>query len=183
MADRYSYVYGAFSVTPVPAQPQIAHCHGFFVVPEQRGQHFGMKLKEEQMKLLKQDHFDYATCTVDARNTPMRRILEKSGWKFLAAFANSRTGSRSELWGWAVHGETSQIDTDAMLEVKKLRGEIGVLANLLSQAEEVLNTMHGDTDDEERMLRDLQGQLLIGAGNARNRYLGGDSVPIRMARA
>ncbi len=105
MTTRYASDFGAFEISPIPGQPQIAHCHGFFVIPEARGRGIGTQLKEKQMELLFDELFDYATCTVDAGNAVQKHVLEKAGWRCLAVFDNRRTGGQTELWGWAVGGE------------------------------------------------------------------------------
>lgn len=104
MTTRYASDFGAFEISAIPGQPQIAHCHGFFVVPPGRGKGLGTAQKIEQMKLLADELYDYATCTVDATNVAQKRVLEKTGWECLAVFANTRTGGQTELWGWAVGG-------------------------------------------------------------------------------
>lgn len=110
MTTRYNSDFGAFEITPYPAQPQIAHCHGFFIVADARGKGLGSKLKLAQMELLTEQLYDYATCTVDATNAAQRRVLEKSGWECLAVFPNSRTGGSTELWGWSVSGEGGRFE-------------------------------------------------------------------------
>ena len=100
--ERYSFSYGAFHITAVPGQPQLAHCHGFFVPIDFRGLGYGNKLKKKQMEMLARGQFDYATCTVDSSNHAQRAILEKNGWTQLSSFSNRRNGSETELWGWVV---------------------------------------------------------------------------------
>jgi ribosomal protein S18 acetylase RimI-like enzyme len=102
MTRRYHSEFGAFAIDPVPGQPQLAHCHSFFVVPEGRGKGIGTQMKLKQMEQLEAELYDYATCTVDAANTAQKRVLEKTGWKRLAVFDNRRTGGKTELWGWEV---------------------------------------------------------------------------------
>lgn len=100
--NRHAFTYGAFEITPLPGQPQLAHCHSFFVPIDFRGLGYGKKLKQKQMETLAREQFDYATCTVDSANHAQRAILEKAGWTRLASFTNRRNGSTTELWGWAV---------------------------------------------------------------------------------
>lgn len=102
---RYASDFGAFEISPIPGQPQMAHCHGFFVVPEGRGKGIGTQQKLAQMKVIDDELFDFATCTVDAGNAAQKRVLEKTGWHRLFVFANRRTGGLTELWGWAVNGD------------------------------------------------------------------------------
>lgn len=100
--SRYSNNAGAFHIDPIPAQAQLAHCHGFFVRHDMRRKGHGGVLKEQQMKTLLDLGYDYATCTVDSQNSAQIRILESSGWTMLSEFANSKTGGRTQLWGWEV---------------------------------------------------------------------------------
>ena len=105
MSDRVSTPYGTYEVTAVPAQPQVAHCHGFFVLPEARGQGKALELKRDQMEYLREHHYDYATATVDASNHYMKTVMEKAGWEFLTSFRNRKTGGWTELWGCYVTAE------------------------------------------------------------------------------
>lgn len=99
---RYASHYGAYEIESVPGQPQIAHCHSFFVKREQRGRGYGHVLKTHQMATLYGLNYDYATCTTDASNERQRAILEKAGWSLLQNITNSRTGGITQLWGWPV---------------------------------------------------------------------------------
>lgn len=101
--SRYAFSYGVFNISPIPGQPQVAHCHSFFVSISFRGLGYGKKLKRKQMETLAREQFDYATCTVDSSNHAQRAILEKCGWNQLASFTNRRSGSTTELWGCAVN--------------------------------------------------------------------------------
>ena len=38
MSDRYSTLYGVYHITPKPGLPQVAICHGFYVLDKMRGQ-------------------------------------------------------------------------------------------------------------------------------------------------
>lgn len=100
---RYATPAGSYHIDPVPGQPQIAHCHGFFVPIDRRGMKLGHMLKEHQMTNLMAEHYDYATATVDVGNDAQKRVLEKSGWKRLDYFTNTKTGSTTELWGRAIN--------------------------------------------------------------------------------
>ncbi len=95
---RYCTEYGAYEIDSVPGQPQLAHCHGFFVAPEHRGKGLGHFLKQEQMQMLASLRYDAATCTVDGSNTAQKRVLESAGWVKAGVFTNSKTGSVTELW-------------------------------------------------------------------------------------
>ena len=99
---RYAHLEGAYEIDTIPAQPQIAHCHGFFVVAERRGFGNAHVLKRHQLERLAAEHYDYATATVDASNAAQKRVLTKAGFRWLDTFANTKTGSNTELWGRAI---------------------------------------------------------------------------------
>lgn len=99
---RYSYPEGCFYIEPVPSQPQIAHCHGFFVFHDRRGKGLAHDLKRRQMDVLRGLGYDYATCTVDSANQAQARVLLMAGWDLLAEFNNSKTGGVTELWGCSI---------------------------------------------------------------------------------
>lgn len=100
--SRYSTIHGAFHIEPFPSQPQIAHCHGFYVRHDMRGQGYGHMLKEQQMNKLRELGYDYATCTVDANNAAQLAVLVRAGWEMLTEAFNSKTGGKTQVWGWAV---------------------------------------------------------------------------------
>ncbi len=100
--NRFSNNAGAFHIDPVPSQTQIAHCHGFFVKHNMRRRGHGSILKELQMQVLKRLGYDFATCTVDSENKAQITILQQAGWRLLAEFANSKSGGKTQLWGWEV---------------------------------------------------------------------------------
>lgn len=100
--NRFSNNSGAFHIDPVPSQPQMAHCHGFFVKHNMRRRGHGSILKELQMQVLKRLGYDFATCTVDSENQAQITILQQAGWRMLAEFANSKSGGKTQLWGWEV---------------------------------------------------------------------------------
>lgn len=99
---RYAYPYGAFCIEAIPNQPQLAHCHSFFVRADQRGKGHGKWLKREQCRVLAAMGFDYATCTTAGDNARQHRVLEACGWQRLNEFPNSNTGGATVLWGWKV---------------------------------------------------------------------------------
>lgn len=96
---RYAHDEGAYEIDTIPAQPQIAHCHGFFVQRHLRGKGNAHVLKQRQLDRLISEHYDYATATVDASNDAQKRVLTKAGFRKLDAFANTKTGGTTELWG------------------------------------------------------------------------------------
>lgn len=96
---RHATVAGSYHIDPLPGQPQIAHCHGFFVPVDRRGLKLGHALKAHQVSTLAAEHYDYATATVDASNEAQKRVLEKAGFQCLDTFTNSKTGGTTELWG------------------------------------------------------------------------------------
>lgn len=99
---RFANNTGAFHIEPAPSQPQLAHCHGFFVRHDMRGRGHGSVLKEQQMKCLKNLGYDFAICTVDGQNQAQITILEQAGWQMLVEFNNSKTGGTTMLWGKAI---------------------------------------------------------------------------------
>lgn len=103
MMTRYAFPEGVFHIDPVPGQPQIAHCHGFFVPVALRGKGKGKALKQIQMSTLRAGGFDLATCTVDASNEAQQSILKDAGWGFAFSFNNSRTGGITQVWTWRVN--------------------------------------------------------------------------------
>jgi RimJ/RimL family protein N-acetyltransferase len=102
---RYATPAGSYHIDPLPGQPQIAHCHGFFVPVDRRGMGLAHMLKEHQVANLAAEHYDYATATVDASNEAQKRVLEKAGFRHLASLKNSKTGGTTELWGYAITKE------------------------------------------------------------------------------
>ncbi len=71
---RYAHPEGAYEIDTIPAQPQIAHCQGFFVLADLRGKGNGHVLKRHQMARLASKHYDYATATVDAGNDAHKEL-------------------------------------------------------------------------------------------------------------
>lgn len=102
---RHAFPIGAFHIEPIPSQPQVAHCHGFFVPVGMRSQGYGHQLKRIQMEQLRDDHYDFATATVDSQNQAQITILKQAGWAHLASFTNTKTGGTTELWGYSVNAE------------------------------------------------------------------------------
>lgn len=96
---RFANNVGAFHVEPAPSQPQLAHCHGFFVRHDVRRRGHGQTLKAQQMQIIADLGYDFAICTVDSENQAQLSILDQAGWKKLADFHNSKTGGTTELWG------------------------------------------------------------------------------------
>ena len=89
---RHATDYGAYEVTPLPGQPQVAVCHGCHM------------LKAHQGATLRAQLHDFAICTVASGNAAQQRVLEAAGWKKLAEFENTRSGETTELWGHNVKG-------------------------------------------------------------------------------
>lgn len=100
--SRFSYDEGVFSIEPLPSQPQVAHCHNFFVMSDRRGHGRGHALKERQMMTLRNLGYDFAICTVDSQNAAQKKVLSKAGWPRMAPFSNSKTGGQTEVWGCAI---------------------------------------------------------------------------------
>lgn len=99
---RYAYPFGAFCIDAIPNQPQVAHCHSFFVHDTHRGQGKGKLLKLTQLEVLRTLGFNFATCTTAGDNHRQHRVLESVGWNRLCEFPNSLTGGTTVLWGWEV---------------------------------------------------------------------------------
>ena len=99
---RYPTAYGSYEIDSLPSQPQVAHCHAFFVPVGLRGQKLAHLLKKHQNEVLAKLHYDFATCTVCSSNAAQKRVLARAGWARLASFTSSKTGEEVELWGWAV---------------------------------------------------------------------------------
>lgn len=99
---RHATPYGCYEIDSTPGQPQIAHCHSFFVRPEYRGNGLAHKLKAHQNSVLNRQGYDFATCTVAQGNTAQKRVLEQAGWGPLALFNNTRTGETTEVWGYEI---------------------------------------------------------------------------------
>lgn len=100
--DRYATPYGVFFISPFPGQPQIAHCHGFFVPVESRGKGYAHRLKRIQNEILRNGLFDYATCTVAGCNAAQQRVLEKAGWQKVDEFDNSQSGGTTQVWRYKI---------------------------------------------------------------------------------
>lgn len=104
---RFSYPEGCFHIEPTPSQPQIAHCHGFFVMHDKRGKGLAHRLKEKQMDELRDLGYDYATCTVSSENEAQKRVLIRANWQCLDFFNNSKTGGVTEFWGCTIYRDQS----------------------------------------------------------------------------
>jgi len=102
MSDRFINDDGAFLIDPMPSQPQLALCHGFFVQHSKRGKGRAHGLKALQNQILHELQYDFAVCTVDGSNEAQKKVLTRAGWRWLASFINRKTGSHTELWGWQV---------------------------------------------------------------------------------
>ena len=70
---RFSTPAGAYEIESVPSQPQMAHCHGFFVSTDHRGNGCAHDLKDNQNRMLAALGYDFATCTVCGSNTAQKR--------------------------------------------------------------------------------------------------------------
>ena len=99
---RFALTEGAYEIDSLPSQPQVAHCHGFFVYHELRGRGLAHTLKLHQKATLASLGYDYATCTVCGSNAAQQRVLTRAGWVRIASFTSSKTGEEVEIWGWEV---------------------------------------------------------------------------------
>jgi hypothetical protein len=95
---RFATPVGAYEIDSAPSQPQVAHCHGFFVHRHLRGKGMAHRLKTQQMGTLLRLGYDFATCTVCASNAAQKKVLARAGWRSLASFVSSKTGEPVELW-------------------------------------------------------------------------------------
>ena len=105
--SRYAYPEGCFHIEPTPSQPQVAHCHGFFVPHDKRGRGYAHALKQKQMAELSLLGYDYATCTIDRKNKAQMCVLLRAGWAWLSEFNNTKTGGITQIWGCAIIKEKS----------------------------------------------------------------------------
>lgn len=99
---RFSTQHGSYEIQSMPSQPQLALCHGFFVLVPMRGKGLANKLKQHQAQTLATLGYDYATCTVCSSNLTQKHVLQNAGWRMLASFNSSKTGEPVELWGCTV---------------------------------------------------------------------------------
>lgn len=97
--SRFNHTAGAFEITSLPGQSQVAICHGFFVHSAQRGAGKAHEIKAMQRHCLQALHYDYAVCTVAADNHAQKSVLTQGGWKKLSDFRNHRSNEITELWG------------------------------------------------------------------------------------
>ena len=102
MTDRYSTSYGVYHITPKPGLPQVAICHGFYVLAGLKGKGHGHQLMSDMVGSLKLEHYDAALCTTSGGNAPMQKVLARAGWKLQFAFKNSKTGEEHQVWGIAL---------------------------------------------------------------------------------
>lgn len=93
---------GAYCIDAIPNQPQVAHCHSFFIHAHHRGHGHAERMKRDQCQKLYELGFNFATCTTVATNTRQIRVLERCGWVPLTKFKNSQADGETVLWGWAV---------------------------------------------------------------------------------
>lgn len=100
---KFSTAYGAFEIDSMPGQPQVALCHSFFVPESHRGQGFAHALKQDQIRVLLGQQYDFAICTVAAGNDRQVAVLERAGWRVLMdGFCNSRLGGQTLIFGFDV---------------------------------------------------------------------------------
>jgi len=100
--SRFAFPFGAFCIEAIPNQPQVAHCHSFFVHAHMRGQGFAKKLKQEQNRILAELGYNYAQCTTAGDNRRQHAVLEACGWRPIDRYDDSRSGGNTILWGWRV---------------------------------------------------------------------------------
>lgn len=93
---------GAYCIDAIPNQPQVAHCHSFFVHAHHRGRGHAKRMKQAQCGHLRELGFNFATCTTTAENVKQHSVLEACGWERLTEFENTQSGGKTIIWGWAV---------------------------------------------------------------------------------
>ena len=94
--------HGEYSYSTMPTNRAVAMTYRFKVFQAFQGKGHGHVLKRHQLERLAAEHYDYATATVDASNAAQKRVLTKAGFRWLDTFANTKTGSNTELWGRAI---------------------------------------------------------------------------------
>jgi len=99
---RYAYPHGAFCIDAIPNQPQVAHCHSFFIFSAHRGKGLAKVLKQAQNDVLREQGYNYATCTTAGDNHRQHAVLEACGWRPIGRFDNTVTGGNTIIWGWEV---------------------------------------------------------------------------------
>jgi len=96
--SRFSTRHGAYEISSLPGQSQVAVCHSFVVPEGLRNKGYGHALKAQQAIELDTQHYDLALCTVAADNERQKRVLAKAGWRRLTQFHNRRSCETTELW-------------------------------------------------------------------------------------
>ncbi|MBS1143393.1 MAG: hypothetical protein H6R14_799 [Proteobacteria bacterium] len=97
--QRFRHPAGAFEITSLPGQPQVAICHSFFVRETDRGRGKSHEIKAQQRHTLQSLQYDYAVCTVSGNNHAQKAVLSQGGWKKLTEFYNHRNAEFTETWG------------------------------------------------------------------------------------
>jgi hypothetical protein len=100
---KFAMQYGAFEIESMPGQPQVAICHSFFVPETLRGRGLAHALKQDQIRVLIDQHYDFAICTVAASNVRQISVLKRAGWSpIVTGFQNSRIGGHTLIFGFDV---------------------------------------------------------------------------------
>ncbi|MGB4065379.1 MAG: GNAT family N-acetyltransferase [Azonexus sp.] len=102
---RYATPYGAFHVDPMPGNPQVAICSGFFVFPKHRSKGNGHRLKAYQENVLFEQGYSLALCTVRADNAPQLAVLAKAQWDEGRTFFNEQTSALTTVFTLAIYRE------------------------------------------------------------------------------
>lgn len=95
---RYSTLYGFFSIDPMPNQPSVAWCSDFTVFTLSRKQGMAHALKAYQNKVLSDEGFTLAMCSVKESNIAQIKVLTKADWNHKTSFQDVRTGEMIQLW-------------------------------------------------------------------------------------
>jgi len=111
MSDRFSTEYGVYQISNKPGLPQVAICHGFYILDGMRGKGFGHKLMAHMISTLYTNQYDFAVCTTAGDNDAMQTCLSKAGWKQLSQFHNRKSGKSHQMWGFVLFGSNGLTST------------------------------------------------------------------------
>lgn len=83
----------------LPGCTQVAVFHSAWVSPEYRGKGYGEQAHVLRLHEATGMLYDYALCTVDAKNERQISLLTKFGWKCLDSFISTKTGHNVCIYG------------------------------------------------------------------------------------
>ena len=102
---RFSTKEGFYELNPFPGCNQVVISNHAFIAAEHRGMGLGKKQHTDRLEKIKELHYDYALCSVNASNRKEIHILNTNGWKLLDTFHNKETTNMVELWGKRMDGQ------------------------------------------------------------------------------